>query len=249
MGALVHAPRHEWRDAIKSDQRLSAHAVLVGLLVADYWKTGATEPLWAVNDRLIQQSRLSRAAVYRALRELRDLGFLHEVEPARHGRSPRWIARCPLPQLSPTETDRSLAETDRSPGETRDLTHTSSSWEGASDDVDRRVAAPPPLSGREGGPFPAQPRDAKERADFILFAAHMTNYKGDSAADVYAWMRAGSTEQTPIKWPGAFARRKHALRTSEEHCSEWQGYFRRRFLADSARPVLPAVRPADPWAA
>lgn len=72
----------------------------------------------------------------------------------------------------------------------------------------------------------------------------MTNYKTADAANVYRWMREGDTEHRAIKWPGKWARAKHALPTSEDDCSEWQGYFRRRFLASGQRAALPAVKAA-----
>src|SRR4051812_43883642 len=93
--AASQPTRPEWRDAIKADRTLTTKDVLVGLLIADFWKTDSNEPLWAVIDVLIRQSRLSRSAVFEALRNLRDAGYLFQVEAARHGRSPRWLPLLP----------------------------------------------------------------------------------------------------------------------------------------------------------
>lgn len=101
-------------------------------------------------------------------------------------------------------------------------------------------SAPP--RDHESGPFPADPRDTKERKDYLLLARHMSNFTEADVAKVYGWLREGGDRRRPMKWPGGFARRNHALPTSEDDCSQWQGYFRRFFQQGQKRSALPHVR-------
>ncbi|HET8661074.1 MAG TPA: helix-turn-helix domain-containing protein [Micromonosporaceae bacterium] len=115
-----------------------------------------------------------------------------------------------------------------------------------SDDLDCQSGrAKPARAAAEPAPtgFAGEPRNQRERQDFDRLARHMSNY-GEHVATVYAWMRTGQRprdrhvgNQTPIRWPGAFAAKKSGTWAVGD-MTEWQGYFRRHFCAEGASVVV-----------
>lgn len=227
---LADAPtRAQWRDAVMADGRLRTNDVFVAVIMADFWKTDSTEPIWAAVEVVMARTRLSRAAVFKAMKHLREVGYLWQVEAARHNRSPRWVPRIAKAEQSPTETESSTWETNLSLTNTRDHTKSSCSPDIGSEDLDRE--SPPDFG------FSPTPATTREQADYRVLAGYMANHPPASVAKVYEWMREGLEPKhdkrvKPVRFPGAWAMRNHAKPTTQEGISEWQGYFIRIFLKD-----------------
>lgn len=152
-----HVERPAWRDAIKEDLRLTEHEAWVGILIADYWKTGSKDPLWVAMEIIQRQSRLSRTMVYRAIGGLVQKGYLLQVQKARPNLSPRWMATIPFPELCLEDTVDRLEDTEQDREDTRNPKHSTSTPDFGSSDLDgesRVVSAP---KARDLGPLPRRP--------------------------------------------------------------------------------------------
>lgn len=166
--------RHAWVDAVWATSDLKPLEKLVALAYAKYAGEG-TERVWVTFDRLVSHTCLSRDAASRALRGLREKGWLVMVEAARQQRAARYqlvepVSRTGDVPLSRTG-DEPLSRTGDAPQESQPYASRHPAVREAYENLTNPTITPP----KGGGPLK---RGTRIPDDFIA-TAEMRQWAAD----------------------------------------------------------------------
>ncbi|GLY32065.1 hypothetical protein [Kineosporia sp. NBRC 101731] len=108
--------RDEWTRQCKAERGLRTSSKLICLLLADCWdeKRDPEAPITIPMGELGKQGSLSRAAVYRSIREIVDLGYIAQMSAPRQHRAPTW--RPLVPEQAAAVAAELKRRRDASPG-------------------------------------------------------------------------------------------------------------------------------------